>query len=88
MTMSNDNTQPVSIDIDDLEETVGGLSLDVTALNQTLVAQPIAGAGTVFFNPDTCPTKPTPGPISTCMCPGAAINPGEMYTLPGQARIG
>jgi hypothetical protein len=79
--MSKHTTQaPVSIDIDDLTEVVGGLSFTVQPLNQKLVsASPLSS---VAHDPDTCPT--TPGtPLSSCMCPGvkggigggAVINP-------------
>ena len=84
--MSNEKAlPPVSIDIDDLTEVVGGLSFNVTSLNQTLVsASPLAS---VAYNPDTCPTSPGT-PVSTCMCPsskvgigggGLVINPAVRY---------
>ncbi len=72
--MSNEKAQPpVSIDIDDLTEVVGGLSFSVTPLNQTLVST--SPLSSVAYNPDTCPT--TPGtPVSTCMCPSSKVGLG------------
>ena len=64
----------ISIDIDDLTEIVGGVGLNVTPLNESVVIgspqSPIVG-----YNPDTCPgTSPYPGTgPSTCMCPGQVV---------------
>src|SRR4051794_40262885 len=71
---------PVSIDVDDLTEVVGGLAFSVTPLNQTLVAS--SPLSSVAYNPDTCPTSPGT-PVSTCMCPSAKIgNPGSIAINP------
>lgn len=77
--MSNESEQaPVSIDIDDLTEVVGDLSFNVASLNQSLVSSPLSS---VAYNPDTCPTTPG-GPVSTCMCPGAKLGGGAIFTNP------
>lgn len=75
-----DAQAPVVVEIDDLEEIVGGISLTVTPLNETLVTNSSGGiGGIVFFNPDTCPGthpgQPGPVPVDTCMCPGNNGNP-------------
>ncbi len=75
--MSNDKDlqvqAPVSIDIDDLTEVVGGLSFSVVPLSESLVSA--SSLGSVAYNPDTCPT--TPGtPVSTCMCPSSKVGLG------------
>lgn len=78
--MSNEKDQvPVSIDIDDLTEVVGGLSFSVVSLNQSLVsASPL---GSVAYNPDTCPTSPGT-PVSTCMCPSSKVGVGGLNVNP------
>lgn len=71
MSTEDVKTDTISIDIDDLTEVVGGVALNVTPLNESVVIgspqSTIAG-----FNPETCPgTEPYPGTgPTTCMCPG------------------
>jgi hypothetical protein len=73
--MSNEKASvPVSIDIDDLTEVVGGATFAVTSLNQSLVAaSPLVN---VAFDPNTCPTTPGGPPPSTCMCPSSKVGLG------------
>jgi hypothetical protein len=75
--MSNEAAKidAISIDIDDLTEVVGGIGLNVTPLNESVLSGSPTG-GIVGYNPETCPgTEPYPGPggPSTCMCPGRVI---------------
>jgi hypothetical protein len=72
-------TEPVTIDIDDLTELVGGV-LSIASLNETVLVAPARGS--VAYNPDTCPTSPG-GPVSTCMCPSnRSLLPGGPVIQP------
>lgn len=80
MNQVNQST-PVVIDIEDLEEAVGGATLRVTSINQSVATK--INPGSVFYDPDTCPTSPGT-PVSTCMCPGSSgFGVPNIRTLPG-----
>ena len=82
MNASKQLDTPVVINIDDLEETVGGSTLRVTSINQSVATSKV-NPGSVFYDPDTCPTSPGT-PASTCMCPGVSgFGVPNIRTLPG-----